>query len=124
MLLYLLIALLVVLVLGVLYGAFLRGAPDNSNAWRSMAQTSFLAGIIAIVLTALAAILSFTDVLEATPFNGPISFAVFLAIPIALVGIGFGVIGLKSEARNRAIAGLALSAACIILWTIMEIILS
>ncbi len=118
----LLIAFLFVLALGILYGVFLRRTPQNSTAWRGVAQTSFVAGIMAVVLTVLAAIISFTSVLEATPLNGPLGVAAFLAIPVALVGIGCGAIGLKSDARSRAIVGLALSATSIIAWTIMEII--
>jgi hypothetical protein len=118
----LLIASLLVLALGILYGVFLRRAPQNSTAWRGVAQASFVAGIMAVVLTALAAIISFTSVFEATPLNGPLGVAAFLAIPVALVGIGCGAIGLKSDVRSRALVGLALSAASIIAWTIMEII--
>ena len=118
----LLIAFLLVLALGILYGVFLRGVPQNSTAWRGVAQTSFGLGILAIVLTALAAILSFTSWLAATPLNGPLAVAAFLAIPVALVGLGCGAIGWKSGARSRAIVGLALSAVSLIAWTIMEMI--
>ena len=120
MFMVLLITFLLVLALGVLYGVFLRRVPQNSSAWRGLAQASFVAGIIAVVLTALAAIVSFTSVLEATFLNGPLGAAAFLAIPVAFVGIGCGALGLKSDARSRAFVGLALSAASIIAWTIME----
>jgi hypothetical protein len=118
----LLIAFLLVLALVILYGVVLRRTPQNSTAWRGVAQTSFVAGILAVVLTALAAIISFTSVLEATPLNGPLGVAAFLAIPAALVSIGCGVIGLKSDEHSRALLGLALSAASILAWTTMEII--
>lgn len=122
MFMVLLIVFLLVIALGILYGVFLRGSPQDSTAWQGVAQASFVAGIMAVALTALAAIISFTSVLEATPLNGPLGVTAFLAIPIALVGIGCGALGLKSDGHSRALVGLALSAASIIAWTIMEII--
>jgi len=122
MLVVLLIAFLLVLAIAILYSVVLRRAPQNGTAWRGVAHASFVAGILAVVLTALAAIISFTSVLEATPLNGPLGVAAFLAIPVALVSIGCGAIGLKSDARSQALVGIALSAASILAWTIMEII--
>ena len=118
----LLIAFLLVLALGILYGVVLRGAPRGGAAWRVVAQTGFVAGIMAAVLTALAALVSFTTILEATPLNGPLAVASFLGFPAALVGIGCGAVGLKSEARSQALVGLVLSIASIIGWTVMATI--
>jgi hypothetical protein len=116
----LLIAFLLVLALGVLYGVVLRRASREGTAWRIVAQTGFVAGIMAAVLTALAALMSFTSMLEATPLNGPLGLAAFLGIPAALVGIGCGAVGLRSDARSQALVGLVLSAACVVAWTVME----
>jgi hypothetical protein len=94
MVMVLLIVFLLVLILGVLYGLVLRGASREGTAWRAVAQTGFWAGII----------------------------AAFLGIPAAIAGIGCGAVGLKSDARSQALAGLVLSAACIAAWTVMEIV--
>jgi hypothetical protein len=89
MFMVLLIVLLLVLALGVLYGVVLRGAPREGTAWRAVAQTGFVAGIVAAGLTALAALMSFTSMLEATPLNGPLGMAAFLGIPVALNRLSF-----------------------------------
>ena len=118
----LLITFLLVLALGVLYGMVLRHAPREGTAWRAVAQTGFVAGITAVVLTALAALMSFTSMLEATPLNGPLGLAAFLGLPVSLVGIGCGTVGLKSNARSQALVGFLLSATCVAAWTIMATI--
>jgi hypothetical protein len=84
-----------------------------------VAQTGFVAGILAAVLTALAALLSFTPLLEASPLRDTFGLAAFLGLPAALVGIGCGTIGLKSEVRYQALVGLVLSAACVVAWSVM-----
>jgi hypothetical protein len=119
MFLLLLITLLLVLVLGVLYGVVLQRVPQEGTAWRVVAQTGFVAGIMAILLTALAALISFTPLLEATPLRGPLGVAAFLGLPVALIGIGCGAVGLMSRVRSRALIGLVLSAACVVAWTAM-----
>ncbi len=118
----LLIALLLILALGALYGIVLRRTPREGAAWQVMAQTGFIAGIIAVLLTALAAIMSFTTMFEATPLNAPLGIAAFLGLPAALVGIGCGAVGLRSTGRGQALAGLILSVASVIAWTVMETI--
>jgi len=115
----LLITLLLVLALGVLYVVVLRPMPHESASWRAVAQTGFVTSILAAVLTALAALASFTSLFEATPINGPFGLAAFLGLPVALVGVGCDAIGLKSEMRNQALIGLVLSIVCIVAWIIM-----
>lgn len=87
-----------------------------SGSGHGLATTSLVAGIAGAVLTALSAVLTFTLWLEATPFNGPLALVGFLGAPAALVGIVCGALGLKSEARSRALAGLVLSALSIAAW--------
>jgi len=93
-----------------------------SEARLEGAQTGFVAGIMAAVLTALAAFVSFTTILEATPLNGPLAVASFPGLPAALVGVGCGAVGLKSDARSQALVGLVLSIASIVAWTVMATI--
>ncbi len=118
----LLITLLLIIALGVLYVRVLRTAPREGSAWQAVARTGLVAGILAAVLTALAALMSFTSLLEAVPLNAPLGLAAFLGLPAALVGSLCGAVGLMSGARSRALVGLILSAASIAAWTIMATI--
>lgn len=86
------------------------------DSGRRLATTSLVAGITGAVLTMLAAVLTFTLWLEATPFNGPLALVAFAGAPAALVGVVCGALGLKSDARNKALIGLVLSALTIVAW--------
>lgn len=89
---------------------------QSEHPGRAFSTTSLVAGITGATLTALAAVLTFTLWLEATPFNGPLAFVAYVGVPAALVGIVCGVLGLKSDARRRALAGLVLSVLTIAAW--------
>jgi hypothetical protein len=88
---------------------------------QALATTSLVAGITGAVLTGFAAVLTFTLWLEATPFNGPLAFVAFVGAPAALVGIVCGALGLKSDARSRALVGLVLSVLSIAAWFVIVV---
>ncbi len=83
------------------------------------AKTALVSGIVAVVLTALSAVLTFTLWLEATPFNGPLALIGFLGPLAALVGVLCGALGLKSSARREAVIGLVLSAVSGAAWILI-----
>ena len=116
------IVLILVLALAAAYFLVLRRASREGKAWRVVAWTGVVLGIIALTLTALAAVLSFSpwlDWIKSTPLLGPLGVASFLSVPVALAGLAFGGLGLMSESRAPAIVGLALSAASIVGWIAM-----
>ncbi len=115
------VAVLVVVVLGVVYVLFLRRAVRDGGVWKAVAVTGLVAGLVAALSTALAAVMTFTPLLEKTPFNGPLGLVAFLGIPIALVGVGCGALGLKSASRGLAISGLALSVVSLVAWVVMQL---
>jgi len=84
--------------------------------------TALAAGITAAVLTALSAVVTFTLWLEATVFNGPAALLGFLGVPAALLGLAFGVAGLRSSSRNKAIAGMVLCAASLAAWVLIIVL--
>lgn len=53
------------------------------------------------------------------PLRDPLAMIAFLGLPAALIGVGCGVDGLKSNTRSQAVVGLVLYAACVAAWTIM-----
>ena len=116
----LLVILLLAVILGSVYYLFLRGAPRDSRGWRAVAWTGCWAGIAAIVLTILAGVLSFTEVLDEVAYRQMLAVISFLSIPAALTGVACGALGLKSSTRRPALIGLMLSLLCIATWFIME----
>ena len=92
---------------------------QSERSGGGVARTGLIAGIVAVVLTALTAVLTFTLLLEATPFNGPLALIGFLGPPAALVGALCGALGLRSVARTQAIAGLVLSILSIAAWVLI-----
>lgn len=119
MMFLLLTVVLVVLVLGALYLGVLRRAAPEGDAWTAVALTGLVASVVAVLLTALAAVLSLTALLDAAPFRDPLGGVAFLGLPVALVGIGCGVLGLKAGARRGAIVGLVLAVVASLAWLAM-----
>ncbi len=78
-----------------------------------------VSGIVAVVLTGLSAVLTFTAWLEATPFNGPLALIGFVGPFAALLGIVCGALGLKSAERREAVIGLILSALSGLAWILI-----
>jgi uncharacterized membrane protein len=115
------LVIVVVLILAGVYVVYLRRAAREGAGWKAVALTGLVAGIVAAVLTALIAVLSLTPLLDSLPFREPLAMIAFLGIPAALVGVGCGILGLKSKARSAAVIGLALSALSIITFTAMEV---
>lgn len=64
----------------------------------------------------MAAVLTFTLWLETTIFNGPVALIAYAGLPAALVGMVCGALGMKSEGRNKAIVGTALSLIVLLAW--------
>lgn len=116
-----LVVLLIVLVLGGAYVLSLRGAARDSTGWKVITWAGCAAGIAAVILTALAGILSFTPLLDALPFRDALGVLAFMGIPAALVGVACGALGLKSTLRRPALVGLVLSALSMIAWFVMEL---
>lgn len=123
MVVLLLLVVLVLLALGGAYVVFLRQAPRKGAGWKAIALIGLVSGVASAVLTALAAVLSLTPLLDAIPLREPLGVVTFLAIPTVLVGVGCSVLGLKSEARSVSAVGLALSAVSIVTWIAMEVTL-
>ena len=97
--------------------------PVSSNEVRGrgngLARTALVSGIVAAVLTALSAVLTFTLWLEATPFNGPLALMGFLGPFAAVLGVVCGALGLKSSERRQAVIGLVLSAVSGVAWILI-----
>lgn len=88
----------------------------TGGSGHALATTGLVAGITGAVLTTLAAVSTFSLWLEATPFNGPLALVAFAGAPAALVSVVCGVLGLKSNGRDKALIGLVLSALTIGAW--------
>lgn len=98
-----------------------RGSLDPHALGTVIARTSLTCGLLACVLTILVAIMTFTALLEATPFNGPLGLVAFLGLPAALVGIVTGAFGTRSpQGRGFAVTGLLLSASALGAWIFMQ----
>lgn len=113
------ILIFIVLGLGGLYLVVLRRVAPESGAWRAVALTGLGAGIVAAVLTALAAVLSFTAILDAAPFRDLFGIVAFMGLPVALLGVGCSALGLKAGVRRAALIGLILSVVSVLAWLAM-----
>ena len=110
---------LLVLVLGGLYLVVLRRAAPEGGAWRAVALTGLVSGVMAAVLTALTAVLSFTALLDTAPFRDSLGVVAFMGIPAALVGVGCGALGFQSGERSTSIVGFVLSVVSLLVWLVM-----
>jgi len=87
-------------------------------AGRSLATASCMMGLTSIGLTALAFMLSFTTYLDDLPIRDALAVLCLLGFPVALCGVGAGVLGWGGH-RIRAGLGVALSAAAVLVWILM-----
>jgi hypothetical protein len=113
------ILLFIVLGLGVLYLVVLRRVAPENRAWRALVLTGLGAGVVAAVLTAISALLSFTAILDASPFRDLFGIVAFMGLPVALLGVGCSACGLKAGAWRAARVGLILSVLSILAWLAM-----
>ena len=115
------ITLMFILPFGILYNSVLRHADRESTIWESVARIGVGAGILAVVLTTLYAVMFLTSLFDNMPFGASLPGTAFLGLPAAFVGIGCSALCLKSKARAQALVGLILSFACVVTWVMIDL---
>lgn len=96
----------------------LRSLRGERTAPQRLAAASVPMGLSAVVLTGIIAVLSFTLLLDDLASRNAFAALGFLGLPVSLLAIGAGVIGLRAEPR-RAAVGLALSTISLATWVVM-----
>ena len=119
MLLYM--TLMFILPFGILYDSVLRHADRESTTWQLVARIGVVAGILAIVLTTLYAAMCLTTLFDTMSFGSYLFGSTFLGRPAAFIGIGCGVLCLRSKAHTQAFVGLILSVACVVTWIMIDL---
>ena len=84
----------------------IKQASKHNSTWRAF--TSLILGILTgiLIITPFTILLPFGELMELGPV---IAFVEFKIVPLlALIGLIFGILGLKSTKKNFAIAGIIL----------------